>query len=161
LFDIDLTKSVMGTATIAINKPVAEVFDFVAVNFFENYPKWAPEVVEFEPLNGSSVEVGAQARQLRYDQTQEAETILQVTTFEPEKQLVLEAVTGEFRDSYDFENCSDLESTKLTFRFEMLHLDVFMRPFAKLIKVAIEEGVTNSLENVKNLIIHEENVAEI
>ncbi len=159
MFNIDLTQSIKGTGTIIIDRPVNEVFDFVAVNFFTNYPKWAPEVVEFEPLNGTVVEIGSQARQLRYDQAQEAETILQVTTFKANEQLIIEAVSGEFRDYYHFEE--NQQSTMLTFRFEILHVEVFMKPFAKLIKTAIEEGIENSLQNIKNLMMHKENSVEI
>lgn len=154
MFNIDLTQSIEGSGTIVIDRPVKEVFDFVAVNFFNNYPKWAPEVIEFEPLDGPVVEMGAHARQLRHDQGQDAETILLVTAFKANEQLILEAQSGEFRDYYGFEE--NQQSTMLTFRFEMLHIELFMKPFAKLIKTAIEEGIENSLQNIKNLMLYEE-----
>jgi len=43
-------------------------------------------------------------------------------------------------------------STKLTFRFELLELEMFMRPFQKLIRYAIEDGAESTVENIKNLI---------
>jgi hypothetical protein len=47
------------------------------------------------------------------------------------------------------------QSTRLTFRFELLEVEVFMRPFQKLIRSAIEDGAENTVETIKNLIIVE------
>jgi len=41
----------------------------------------------------------------------------------------------------------------LTFRFELTEIEVFMRPFQKLIRTAIEDGAENTVENIKNLIV--------
>lgn len=156
---MNLIRSVTGSGSIVINRPISDVFDFVAVDFFKNYPKWAPEVVEFESLSGTNVKIGSQFRQLRYDQAQKAEIVLCVTDFVANEQFILEAVTGEFRDSYNFESCNDIDATRITFCFEMFHLDVSMIPFIKLIRTAIEEGIDNSLENINNLIMYKENGA--
>ena len=43
-------------------------------------------------------------------------------------------------------------NTRLTFRFELLELEMFMRPFQKLIRYAIEDGAESTVENIKNLI---------
>ena len=73
-FPFDPTKPVTGKASIQINKSIEEVFYFVGENFFDNYPKWALEVTEFEPLDGHKVFVGAKARQVRTDQGQEIQS---------------------------------------------------------------------------------------
>jgi len=62
----DSTKPVIGKACIRINKPIEEVFHFVGESFFENYPKWALEVTEFEPLDGEKVFIGAKIRARKY-----------------------------------------------------------------------------------------------
>ena len=49
------SKQVSGEAIIVIKANSKEVFKFVAENFFHNYQKWAPEVVELEPLDGDKV----------------------------------------------------------------------------------------------------------
>ena len=41
MFAFDLSKSVIGKASIKIDRPIHDVFDYVALHFFENYPKWA------------------------------------------------------------------------------------------------------------------------
>ena len=39
-----------GAAEDVISCPHGEAFDFIGFGFFENYPKWCPQVVEVEPL---------------------------------------------------------------------------------------------------------------
>ncbi len=66
-FPFDSSRPVAGEASIDIDKPINEVFSFIGEHFFDNYPKWAQEVVEFEPLDGKQVFVGAKAKQIRKD----------------------------------------------------------------------------------------------
>ena len=124
----------------------------VGENFFENYPKWAIEVEEFEVLDSSKVFVGAKAKQIRRDNGQKVESIFEITDFHPDSTLVFKGISAPYRHSYLLVCDEENNPTHLTFRFELLELDVFMRPFQKLIRYAIEEGAENTVENIKNLI---------
>lgn len=148
-------KSVVGEATIEIDKPADEVFEFVGEGFFNNYPRWAVEVVEFEPLDGETVFVGAKAKQVRKDNDAEVESIFEITDFQPCEKLALQGINDPYRHSYILEDKEKNKPTKLTFRFELLELEIFMRPFEKLIRYAIEDGAENTVQNIKNLITAE------
>jgi len=150
-FPFHPAKPVAGRASIRINRPISEVFAFVGLRFFDNYPKWALEVVEFEPLDGNEVFVGAKARQLRKDQGQTLESIFEITEFTPNIKLSFQGLNAPYRDSYQLESRDEAE-TELTFSFELLELELFMRPFEKLIRMAIEEGTENTAENIKHLL---------
>lgn len=141
-------KTVLGSVGIEIDKPVCTVFSFVAEHFFENYPKWALEVVEFKPINNNPMAVGALAKQTRIDQGHRVESTFEIEHFETNKLLVLNGLSHPFRHSYLFDSLDD-DKTLLTDGFELLELEMFMRPFEKLIRVAIEEGLQNSLDNIK------------
>ena len=149
-FPFDSSKSLIGKASIDIEKPVQEVFHYVGERFFDNYPKWAVEVVDFEPLDGKEVFIGAKAKQIRDDNGVKIESIFQITHFEPTSDLTFEGVSAPYRHTYLFENQQQL--TRLTFSFELLELEVFMRPFEKLIRCAIEDGAESTVENIKNLV---------
>ncbi|WP_031432334.1 SRPBCC family protein [Methylomarinum vadi] len=148
---LNKNKPVQGAATIEIDKPVRQVFSFVAEHFFENYPRWALEVVEFKPINNNPMQVGALAKQVRYDQGHKVESVFEIEKYEQDKLLVCQGLSHPFRHSYLFDQLTD-EKTLLTDRFELLELELFMRPFEKLIRVAIEEGLQNSLDNIKKLL---------
>ncbi len=148
----DSSSPVIGEATIDIDKNIHDVFLYVGENFFENFPKWAIEVEEFEVLDSSKVFVGAKAKQIRRDNGQKVESIFEITDFHPDSTLVFKGISAPYRHSYLLVCDEENNPTHLTFRFELLELDVFMRPFQKLIRYAIEEGAENTVENIKNLI---------
>lgn len=154
-FPFDSAKPVAGEASIDIDESIQRVFSYIGEHFFKNYPKWAPEVVKFEPLDGNEVFVGAKAKQVRNDNGGEVESIFEITDFNPNFKLIFQGLTAPYRHSYLLENGNTKQSTRLTFRFELLELEVFMRPFEKLIRSAIEEGAENTVDNIKNIITAE------
>jgi hypothetical protein len=154
-FPFDTSKPIAGEASIDIDKSVHDVFCYIGDNFFGNYPKWAVEVIEFEPLDGVKVCVGAKARQIRKSDGTKFESVFQITDFQPYLKLILQGLTDPYKHSYLLEDGEQKQSTRLTFRFELLELEVFMRPFEKLIRAAIEDGAENTVENIKNLIAAE------
>lgn len=151
------SRPVAGQASIEINKPIQAVFSYIGEHFFDNYPKWALEVVEFEPMDGKEVFVGAKAKQIRSDSGAKVESIFEITDYVPPVKLVFKGLTNPFQHSYLLESSEQQQPTRLTFRFELLEIEVFMRPFEKLIRSAIEDGADNTVENIKNLIALESN----
>ncbi|MDD2761334.1 MAG: hypothetical protein PHH11_13720 [Methylomonas sp.] len=154
-FPFNSTKPIAGEATIDIDKPLAEVFSFVGEQFFDNYPKWAVEIVDFEALDGKSVFIGARARQVRKDSDTPIESVFAITEYQPKVKLIFKGLSEPYKHSYLMEGNEKIPPTRLTFRFELLDLDIFMRPFEKLIRYAIEEGAENTVENIKKLIAAE------
>ncbi len=53
-----------GAAEDVIGCPQRKAFEFIGLGFFENYPKWCPQVVELEPLSPEPIEAGPMARQV-------------------------------------------------------------------------------------------------
>ncbi|MGZ4969897.1 MAG: SRPBCC family protein [Methylobacter sp.] len=156
-FSFDLSKPITGEASIEINKPIRDVFSYIGERFYDNYPKWSVEVVEFEPLDGKDVFIGAKAKQTRKDNGTEVESIFEITDYQPFIKLIFKGLTEPYKHSYFLESGEETQSTRLTFRFDLLEVDVFMRPFEKLIRSAIEDGAENTVENIKNLITAESN----
>jgi hypothetical protein len=152
MYPFDISRPVIGKASIEINKPITFVFCFVGKHFFDNYPKWAVEVSEFKPLSGKDIYVGARAQQTRIEQGQKVESVFEVSEFEVLKKMTFIGVDAQFRNTYRFSAQDDQGLTELEFSFELLELELFMRPFEKLIRMSIEEGAENTVENIKNLL---------
>ena len=154
-FPFDSTKPVTGQASIDIGRHLPDVFAIIGENFFENYPKWAVEVTNFIPLDGKKAYVGARAKQIRKDNDTSVESTFAITDYQPYNKLIFQGLDEPFRHIYLLDGNEDSLPTRLTFRFEILELEVFMRPFEKLIRYAIEEGAENTVKNIKNLITEE------
>ena len=152
-FPFDSSTPISGEASISIKKSITDVFHFIGVRFYENYPKWAPEVLELKPLDGDIVFVGAKTKQVREDQGSTTESIFEFTEYEPTLKIIFKGLDQPYSHSYLLETSEGNQITKLTFKFELLEIDVFMRPFQKLIRASIEDGAENTVENIKNLMI--------
>lgn len=155
MFPFDISRPIVGKASVEINKPVGHVFRFVGERLFDNYPKWALEVSEFKPLTGDDVFVGAKAEQTRQEQGQKVRSVLEVSEFEPPQKVTLTGVDAPIRNTYQFSELGTQNLTELEFSFELLEMELYMRPFEKLIRHAIEEGAENTVENIKNLLADE------
>lgn len=151
-FPFDSSKPIVGESSIDIDKSTHDIFSYIGEKFFYNYPKWAVEVIEFEPLDGNQVFVGATAKQVSKDGGATAESIFKITDYDPDFKLIFQGLTAPYKHTYLLESNNQEQLTRLTFRFELLELELFMRPFEKMIRYAIEDGTESTVENIKNLI---------
>jgi hypothetical protein len=122
------------------------------VDFFENYPRWSPEVQELELLSAPPLQLNSLLRQLRIDNSQRSESTFKITTYKVDQKLVFEGVSNAYRCSYDFVSTDPSSNTQITFTFELLKLELFMLPFEKLISIAVQDGARRTVRNLKNLI---------
>ena len=144
-----------ATSSIAIARRPGIVYDFVVVRFFDNYPRWSREVVELEPLGSRRVEHGTRGRQVRIDQGRRSESEFEVTHIEPGRSVCFDGRrAASFRIRYHFEAAGDA-STRLHFEFRLERVDLFMRPFEKLIRLAIQDGADRTVRNIKHLVEQE------
>lgn len=148
----DPNQPVTGESSVIIDKPQDVVFSFVAENYFDNYRKWAPEVIDVQPLAEAKVVVGTKGKQIREDNGEQVESIFEVTEFSPHSRFVLQGISPRYQSTYVTEANDQFDQTKLTFRFDLLEIELFMRPFVKLIRAAIEEGAENTVAKIKDLI---------
>ena len=136
------SKPVIGRASLIINLARDQVFDFVGHSFFENYTKWSPEVQKLELMEGEAIAVGTLMRQVRVDHGHKSESTFKVS-----------GVSNAYRCIYEFEeDGAQPETTKLTFTFEFPELELMLRPFEKLVRVAVQEGANRTARNLKGLI---------
>jgi hypothetical protein len=146
------SKQICGEASIVIKASEIDVFCFIANNFFQNYPKWAPEVVELEALDGEQVRVGARGRQVREDYDTQIESIFEVVEYQPHSRFAIQGLSTPYKQYYIVDREDQDRQAKLTFRFDLLEIEIFMRPFEKLIRVAIEDGAENTVEKIRDLV---------
>jgi hypothetical protein len=142
--------AVKGAASAVVPQDADAVHDFIARDFFSNYQRWSPQVVELEPRGPVPVRPGVTARQVTLDRGMRSESTFEVVQVD-ESRLVLEGRSEPFRSTYQFERIAGGE-TALSFEFEMRELDLSMRPFAKLIRMALQEGAEQTVENLKSLL---------
>ena len=140
---------VKARANILIERRAEQVFGFVADDFVENYARWSPEVRQIEALTPGPIGVGSLLRQVRVDQGRRSDNRFTVTAFENPARLEFAESTDLFRTGYWL--APEGNQTRLEFGFELRRLELYMRPFEKLIRLAIQEGAERVVRNIKTL----------
>lgn len=144
-----------GRASTTVRRSVDTVYDFVVVCFFDNYPRWSPEVELLQPLGPARVAMGTRGRQVRIDQGRRSETIFRVTQLEPCQRVSFQGEgNASFIIRYEFAPCGDAQC-ELRFTFQLTRVELYMRPFEKLIRMAIQDGSTRTVRNIKGLVERE------
>jgi hypothetical protein len=151
MLGLGAAKPVSGQAEGLVSCSASRVFDYIATQFFDNYPKWCPQVVELEQLSAPPVGVGSRGRQVTRDRGIDSESTFEVTRFEAPEKLEIKGATEPFRSSYEIQREGE-GSTRVSFTFELEELDLVMRPFQKLIRVALQDGAVQTIENIKKLL---------
>jgi hypothetical protein len=151
MFSLGAPKTAVGHAETTVQASVESSYDFVARRYFENYPKWCPQVVEVEPLSELPVRVGTKGRQVARETGIETISTFEVSELEEPKRFEIVGASDPFKTTYQFTATSP-ETTEIAFTFELLELDFAMRPFHKLISTALKEGAIRTLENIRDLL---------
>lgn len=142
---------VIGKASAIIQSPSDKIFDFIGHNLLINYPRWSPEVKELEKITDGPVKLGTVCRQVRIDQGNRSESTFKVKIFEEGSRICFEGVSNPYRCDYVIEAINVADS-RVTFVFELLSLDLHVRPFEKLVRIAVQDGTERTVRNIKKLI---------
>lgn len=141
---------IRGEASLTIRQPASTVFSFIVDDFLTNYPRWSPEVLSLRPLSDGALRVGFMAEQTRVDQGRRSTSTFRVTACDRDCRLHITGISQPFRLSFELD--ANGSTTKITFAFELSKVDFFMRPFEKLIRLAIADGARGVVGNLKRLL---------
>ena len=142
---------VSGKASILIQSSSEGLFNFIGPDLLANYPRWSPEVQEIEKLTDGPIKEGTLCRQVRIDQGNRSESTFKVIAFDSGARICFKGVSNPYRCDYVIEPVSET-SSRITFVFELLDLEMHIKPFEKLVRIAIQGGTETTVKNIKNLI---------
>lgn len=137
-------------ANTLIARPTEAVFDFVAIDFFENYRQWSPEVVSVKMTSNGPIRLGSTGQQVRVDNGFRTNCSFRVGVYEEDKRIDFVGVSAPFLSSYRFQDIAG--KTRLTFIFEYKGPELLVLPFKKHIRRTVHEGAKRVVHNIKLLL---------
>ena len=149
--NVNRSEPVSAEASVTINRDQAQVFDFIAGHFHENYPRWMTDVIELECLDAPPVKPGSRVRQVRVENEEQITSKFEIKQLEAFETFSFQGIDMPYRQIYRIDPVSQ-DKSHLTFRFELLEVELFMRPFVKLIRSAMIEGVESTLATLSSLL---------
>ncbi len=148
MFTSGSAKTITGEASAVVQRPLASVFDFVGHRFFENYPRWNPQVVEFEPLTSGPAKAGDKLRQVTVDHGIRTESTFEIVSFNPPRNIRIKGLSEAYEAQYKFEEQGD-DATRVSFQFELPPGQIFMRPFRRVLRDSLQEGAERTVKKLK------------
>lgn len=142
---------VKTSASIGIDRPPQLVYSFIVDDFLVNYPRWSPEVKRLEALSAGPMRMGWRARQVRVDQGRRTQTDFEVVEISPPTRVAFRGIKDPYFIDFVLDDSSN-DYTTLIFSFELGKLGFAFKPFEKLIRFAVQEGVTRVTRNIKGLV---------
>ena len=119
-------------ASVVINKRVAEVFQFVGIDYLENHPRWAPRVVALHLDGPGVVGMGARGQEVRRQGGKNVTFAFEVTDFQLNQRISIKAAggPGQFSASYAMTPVSDSQTQlDIEFNLKMGGLFGLIQPF--------------------------------
>lgn len=145
-----LHTSIQAEASILIDKPREQVCRFVAQDFFDNYPRWSPEVTGLEKITPGPLRVGTRGRQVRNDAGYVTRSTFSVTVYEPLEEIAFNSSgSPHYRVRYTFHAAGD--RTRVTFAFH-LRLNPLLKPFEKLLDKMVHAQSARVVANIRALL---------
>ena len=113
-------------SSVMIDRPVAKVFQFYAVEHVRNHPRWDPDI-ELEQISGSPIGVGTVIRRRNSRSGTPVEGTMEVVEFEPNRALgmIIHDGPAEMRGRTTFEAVGD-DRTVITTVVELPGMDESM-----------------------------------
>lgn len=146
---------VSARASVLIERPAPEVYAFIADDFTRNYCRWSPEVQRLELLTPGPLRIGSRARQVRVDQGRRTDSTFRVVALDRPSRVCFAETGDQFRIEYLLAPGAGGTAearTRLTFGFQLTRLELYMRPFEKLIRAAVQDGAERVVQNIKRLV---------
>lgn len=140
---------IQAEATTIIHCSPEKAFEYVAIGFFDHYPKWQSAVAELEKTSPDPVGLETTGRQI-LDWGRPEESTFQVTEFAPNHTFTITS-TGKpyFKNKYAFEPLD--HNTKLIYSFEF-RLDGFGKLIEPLIAGSARKGTQSVVDALKKLL---------
>jgi uncharacterized membrane protein len=134
---------------IRIELPREDVFAFLGD--LENMPFWDPAIEVIWKTSPSSVGVGTTYRQIR-SAPKRTEEVLEITTFDPPRRLIVEGEIGPFRGRIGFALEVAEEATRLTNWIELEPPSIISQVVVPLAASQIKVAVASNLERLKEIL---------
>lgn len=135
--------------TVTIEKPVAEVFRFMAD--FENDPAWRDEIDKIHHVGGPPTGEGAQYRQEIMWSGKKAETTFRVTEYRENGHIAFAGESGDVHASGRYDFMSQHGATQVKVRGEVDLTDV-LDVAEDVIGDVVRKTGEQDLENLKQIL---------
>lgn len=136
----------------SVKRPPKEVFDFIAVSYFENHHKFDPEIEGMINQSGGSVREGTLGKEIRKVIGKKIVTDFKVTKFIAPETFELINTSGPFYLLRNYTIKPSRDGTDVSFLFDIAPKTFLGRLVLPVMKGSFERNVKNNISNLALLL---------
>lgn len=133
------------TANLHVACTPEQAFRHIAVEFFNNHPRWDPDLVEVTKTSPGPLGVGTVGREVRNFNGRRFISGFRITRFQPVSAFSIRGIEGAMEENVDYDIASEGSGSRVLLRLELVPRSFAMRLLGPLMWPRVE---TNYLRNV-------------
>ena len=127
-------------------------FNHIAVEFFDNHPRWDPGIVELSRTSEGPVALGTTGREVREVNGRRFTSAFRVTTFEPVRAFSHRGTEGAMGEDVDYLIEPAASGTRITFTVDIYPKTLLMRILTPMIRPQVERNFTSNVARFQQML---------
>jgi hypothetical protein len=140
------------TLEYTLDASPTEVFRHIAVEFFDNHPRWDPDIVELTKTSPGAVGVGTTGREVRNVRGRRFVTDFQVTVFRPDAAFSHRSQGGAMGEDVDYAIEQQRRGTSLRMTVHIYPRSLLMRILAPFIRPQVQRNFTANIGRFEQML---------
>ena len=139
---------IQSQASVVVERPLEAVFELVATRYFENQPRWEPDLVVLRQTSDGPLAVGTTGLQGMQAMGRVIDSTFAVVAYEPPRLLAIQSTGGPFQylARYAFEPVDG--GTQVTFSADLQPTGMY-RFMESMIAPMVKNGATSMIQSLK------------
>lgn len=135
-----------------VSRSPKEVFDYIAVNYFENHQKFDPEIYGMINRTEGPVAKNTKGSEVREFAGKRIKLDFEVTDFEPVQFFAFRNTSGPFylERSYSFK--TNHKGTEVVFIFDIRPKNLLVKPIFPLMAKTFRKSVSDNIQTLSRLL---------
>lgn len=117
-----------------------QAFNHIAREYFDNHPRWDPDIVELSKTSDGPIGPGTTGREVREVNGRRFATTFRIERFEPNSAFGQRGVEGAVAENVDYAITPSQDGCTVAVRIEILPRSIMMRLLSPLIRPQIERN---------------------
>ena len=140
------------TANLRVVCTPEQAFRHIAVEFFDNHPRWDPDLVEVTKTSTGPIGVGTTGREVRDFNGRRFISGFRVTRFEPLSGFSVRTTEGAMAENVDYDITSEGSGSGVLLRLELVPRSFVMRLLSPLMWPRVEKNYLRNVARFEELL---------
>lgn len=129
-----------------------EAFRHIAMEFFDNHPRWDPDLVEVTKTTPGPIGVGTTGREVRDFNGRRFVSAFRVSRFEPNSAFSVRGTAGAMAENVDYDITSEGSGSGVILKLELIPRTFVMRLLGPFMWPRVEKNYLRNVARFEELL---------